>query len=861
MSATLQRKMFRLARKTEFFAEKGLTTQIGHGKSWWPIALVKELIDNSLDACETAGVAPSIVADVRSDAVTVTDNGSGIDPETVKHALDFNVRVSDKVGYIAPTRGQQGNAIKTFIAASFVANGEEGLVEVAAHGVLHRISVSFDHIAGEPRIDHTTGPSEVRTGTSITVRFDDVASYLTGEETRGYYQPPPTIWELLNNYAAFNPHTTFTCRVDGDEISIQATDTSWRKWSPTTPTSPHWYTPENLRDLIAYVISAERGNGGSCTVRDFVRTFNGLKGTANAKKVSDAAGLANARLEDLIVDQNLDIEKIRALRRAMQDIARPVKPAKLGVIGKQCLTEHLVQVREVDADRVRYRSKKGECDGRPFVVEAAFAVRSDCEHEREVVTGINWSPTLTNPFDVDLWNPLDKAFVDAGDPVVVLVHLATPRVVFTDRGKASARVGPEVREAIDSTIGTVTREFTKLKKKMRREEKAEQREYEQAYCARRSRYTTKDACYDVLPEAYVAAAGSVGFAEQRQVMYATRKLVLTEGVEWYKNDSSFIQSVLPAFMKDHPELTKDWEIYADKRGHLIEPHTGRTIGLGHREVRSYFSRWHTADVEGSASPSLGGVKTCGPSDRFRHVLFIEKEGFGPLFDAVNLRARYDLAIMSTKGMSNTAARELVDRLSQAGVTVFTLHDFDKSGFGIAYTLGHDTDRYQFVRRPNVIDLGIRLDDILSLGLEGEPVKYKTEKDPAEDLQEKGATNDEIEFLVEGGYASRWYGRRVELNELGNDALIDLIEKKLQAQGVEKVVPAQDKLVETYRQLSRLRAAEEAAAKVLEHFEPCRVAVPDHLEDRIRDRLGQNPAMCWDDALSEILDEQEEDDDR
>ena len=34
----------------------------------------------------------------------------------------------------------------------------------------------------------------------------------------------------------------------------------------------------------------------------------------------------------------------------------------------------------------------------------------------------------------------------------------------------------------------------------------------------------------------------------------------------------------------------------------------------------------------------------------------------PLFEAVKLAERYDLAIMSTKGMSVTAARELVDVL-------------------------------------------------------------------------------------------------------------------------------------------------------------------------------------------------------
>ncbi len=54
--------------------------------------------------------------------------------------------------------------------------------------------------------------------------------------------------------------------------------------------------------------------------------------------------------------------------------------------------------------------------------------------------------------------------------------------------------------------------------------------------------------------------------------------------------------------------------------------------------------------------------TLGPGNRFGAILFIEKEGFMPLFKEVRLAERYDLAIMSTKGMSVTAARFLVETL-------------------------------------------------------------------------------------------------------------------------------------------------------------------------------------------------------
>jgi hypothetical protein len=61
----------------------------------------------------------------------------------------------------------------------------------------------------------------------------------------------------------------------------------------------------------------------------------------------------------------------------------------------------------------------------------------------------------------------------------------------------------------------------------------------------------------------------------------------------------------------------------------------------------------------SGSLSLG-INTSGPVNRYRYALFVEKEGFDELLKSVKLARRFDLAIMSTKGMSVTAARHLVD---------------------------------------------------------------------------------------------------------------------------------------------------------------------------------------------------------
>jgi DNA topoisomerase VI subunit B len=93
---TLDRTTFQMSRLFEFFSEKELQMQIGFAMGGWPIALLKELIDNALDACETAGIRPEIEVTLEPDALSVQDNGPGLPTATLDRSLDYLVRVSDK---------------------------------------------------------------------------------------------------------------------------------------------------------------------------------------------------------------------------------------------------------------------------------------------------------------------------------------------------------------------------------------------------------------------------------------------------------------------------------------------------------------------------------------------------------------------------------------------------------------------------------------------------------------------------------------------------------------------------------------------------------------------------------------------
>ena len=138
----------------EFCSERELVNQTGHGAYEWPLVVLKELVDNALDAAEEAEVAPVISIAVTKDRIVIEDNAGGIDGETIASVLDYTIRVSSREAYVSPTRGAQGNALKTILAMGYVlhrrldhADEAAGVTIVEARGVAHRIEFRVDHVS------------------------------------------------------------------------------------------------------------------------------------------------------------------------------------------------------------------------------------------------------------------------------------------------------------------------------------------------------------------------------------------------------------------------------------------------------------------------------------------------------------------------------------------------------------------------------------------------------------------------------------------------------------------------------------------------------------------------------------------
>lgn len=438
----LNRTTFESSRLLEFCTEKELVNQTGHGRYDFPRVVLKELLDNALDACEEADIAPTIKVTVDDDGIAVEDNGRGLPEKTVEKILDYRIRVSSREAYVAPDRGAQGNALKTLIAMPYVLSGddERGQVDISTPDGRHEIVFAVDPVQQEPKITRTVQcDQKVKSGTLFAIRWPSSASDILDDNEDEFLL-------LASDFTFLNPHLTLTVQWFGQETTVEATNPKWRKWRPSNPTSAHWYQPEDFDRLLAAYIGYDQDRGADRLVRDVIREFRGLSGSAKLKATMDAAGMARTKLSALATPEGMKHKSTARLLGAMKANSKEVKPSQLGVIGKDHLRQRFIEA-GCNEKTFHYTKTMDIDEGVPVVVEVAFAMMSDETADRRIVTGVNWSGAIDNPFaslgggySDGLNALLEKQMAGTGEPVIVCVHCACARVRYLDRGKTRIAV-------------------------------------------------------------------------------------------------------------------------------------------------------------------------------------------------------------------------------------------------------------------------------------------------------------------------------------------------------------------------------------------------------------------------------------
>jgi DNA topoisomerase VI subunit B len=455
----LTRVPFTVSRLMEFCTRRELVNQTGHDEQEWPLVVLKELVDNAIDAAEESEIAPIVSIAVNGHSITVTDNGPGIPVKTIEGVIDYSIRVSSREAYVSPTRGAQGNALKTILPMGYVPSDHRGeaasgttIIEV--NGLAHHIAFAVDHIKQEPKIEHTTQPSAVVQGTSITVELPP--AQWEGHQYDNVANRKNELLRLAKSYAWFNPHLSLSVFWNGECVTdIKASNPTWRKWLPSWPTCAHWYDLSRFRRYMAAHI-AHRGN---ITVREFISEFRGMTGTAKQKRVLAETGASHVSLHSYFGLHKANTDNIAKLLAALKTHTKPAPPADLGIISK----EHLYRLMEMsggDPKTFRYKCTPGETRGVPRMIEFAFGIHREGLSaaggpRRQDIAGVNWSPGINNPFRYighggeGLDAILSKVHANASEPVIAVLHLACPRVAYTDRGKSAIVVEGEVSDGAE----------------------------------------------------------------------------------------------------------------------------------------------------------------------------------------------------------------------------------------------------------------------------------------------------------------------------------------------------------------------------------------------------------------------------
>ncbi len=774
------REAFSISRSVEFLSEAELTKQIGYPRRLWTVAILKELLDNSLDHCEEIGRLPEIIVKVTGHSLSVCDNGDGIPPETVEAMLDFNNRVSSREAYRGITRGAQGNAGKCLVGIPYVLNGSRGKTTIISQGLRHEIAVSLNALEQTPVLDYEVRPEKYIStvsprlithansaalenenrpkNTFVRIVYGDYACTLPAEESE-------QIALFCGRYAALNPHLTLKLRLPTGKRIWQRTADRCGKWTAAEPEPPGWHDQASFERLVGASISKDRKTGQDRLVRDFIRQFAGLKRSDYLMAVFNETGLHRAKLSSLANGSGLNHRLTKKLLNSIQGNSKTPRPDKIGCIGRGHIAAAIFPD---DTSGVKYKKLLGETErGLPYVVEAAFAEVGDtCQ----IITGCNFSASVDQPVTRCLDGLLERQMVTRDCCVTLVLHVATVDPVYLDRGKSEIETEGVLEEAIEKCVLGVTEEYRKKRKREERDEAAhERRRRERQRRSKEPECSLKDAIRSMLPDAiHNASGGGVCDFSDRDFYYAARALIQKHTTR--ELSQRYFDAVVDEWEQENGLIEGRLR---DPRGFLMEPHTGRVIPLGTKAVDAYEIPAHLYDT----------------------IIYVEKKGLLAKFQFGQIAERYDCAIIAAEGYAARAAKALIHAAQHGhAMRVLCFHDADPDGYNIARTLSRESGAHRY--NIDVIDAGLRLEEALDMGLAVEVFERRRTLPKGLNLNGVELRNFRGEprrYETSNGEERAKYVncRRVELNALSSDprAFVEWVEDKLREHGVaKKLIP-------------------------------------------------------------------------
>lgn len=487
-------------REFDYIQLHWLEKTTGRPSHEWDIYIIKELIDNALDADEQWARSSEQPLELDVELRYSRDEGRGVNEEHILYLLDFAIcnsapfpakalsSIFDLTAYTSnkshqryPTRGQQGNALKTILGIPYALRREfyadyqtyrkPLVIETGDESFL--ISLDIDEYRQEavlrpPEATPRRGDAQDKTCVRVGIdRFRQEKARTTAD-----------LYSWAQRYALLNPHVTFNWSVNnsGEKTRWEfPADPSWNNlFKGTAPV--HWYEYTQLRDLL---LEMERARGSDASLAEVLQTFAGFTaaddpGGARARALCDSLGLRT--LGDLRLADGHDQTLRKGLLPALERGGRRVPAAQLGGLEAAHLTNSLSRFSLLDGELLYRRLVRdaAEDPAHPFVLELALA-RLPASSRRAIWTGLNYTPTYEDPFytrhlhvpggQVEPVLGLD-GFLDAhgqgvDQPVLVLMHIICPNMAFQDFSKTLIDTRP-FREPLAKALHDLLTEYSNV---------------------------------------------------------------------------------------------------------------------------------------------------------------------------------------------------------------------------------------------------------------------------------------------------------------------------------------------------------------------------------------------------------------
>ncbi len=440
------------------------------------LTTIKEGVDNSLDACEEAGILPDvkvIIAPREEEnrfLVTIEDNGPGILKNQIPKIF-AKLLYGSKFHRLKMSRGQQGIGISAAGMYGQLTTGKPIAItsKTSKNRPAHHYQLEIDAKKNEPRIivdEEVQWP--VPRGTKVEIELE--AKFQKGRQS---------VEEYLEQTAIANPHVALHFVTPDGEVKDYPR-ASKELPAETREIKPHPYGVE-LGVLIKMLHDTE-----SRTLQSFLHTDFSRVSMRVAKQICEAAKLYERARPGRIARQEAD-----NLFKAINNTKIMSPPTDcLSPIGEELILAGLKK--QIEADFYTAVTRPPSVyRGNPFQIEAGIAYGGSIPADglARVLRYANRVPLLyqqsacatTKSVLSTGWRNYalqqSSGALPSG-PLVIMVHMASVWVPFTSESKEAIAHYPEIIKEIRLALQECGR---KLAVFLRRRRKAAESERKKAY--------------------------------------------------------------------------------------------------------------------------------------------------------------------------------------------------------------------------------------------------------------------------------------------------------------------------------------------------------------------------------------------